>query len=102
MPEPWPTAALAVRYIHKRPVASSAFDPTPRARPQTELRLTFSGALPWLEHLSYRLTGAYALVKTGAYATGPLAGPTAENPSQELEPVDTFRVMAGVSYDLPF
>ena len=91
---------MAVRYIHKRPVASSGFDPVPRAPPQTEMRLTFSGALPWHSQLGYRLTTAYAFSATGAYATGPLGGPTAENPTQELEPVAQFRVMVGVSYDL--
>jgi len=109
LPGDLPVVALAAHYLGRRPgdrAFDGGFTPPPYAPAQLELRTTVSGPLPFLPGLSYRASADYALASHGPYVVGPLQN--TENLSvygiqgsqqPELNPVDTFRVTLGLSYD---
>lgn len=110
LPQPWPTLALAVHWLAKRP-ADRAFDagfhPAPFAPQQWELRGTLSGEVPGLAGLAYRLSANWSTASRGPYAVGPHERSTPypgmfvqnSNYAFELSPIDTFRVGLDLRYD---
>lgn len=110
LPRPWPTMALAVHWLAKRP-ADRAYDgnfnPPPFAPQQWELRGTLSGDVPALAGLSYRLSATFATASRGPYVVGktnrntaaPEAGIAMSHNPFELIPVDTFRVALDLKYE---
>jgi outer membrane receptor for ferrienterochelin and colicins len=97
-----PTLALATRFVGKRLLSGTSFADVPSAEPQVELRAALTGVLPGVSGLSYRLIANYAFSAQTPYGIGPVNAtePTADFPRQETAPVDRFRVMAGLQYDL--
>lgn len=70
----WPTPALALHYLAARP-ADRAFDGgfarAPYAPADLQLRLTFSGVVPGVNGLRYRLSSMFDTASRGAYVVGP-------------------------------
>ncbi len=102
LPDAWPTVGLAAYYFGKRP-ADRAFDGVfvtrPYAPAQVELRATFSGKVPPVPHLTYRVSANYAFAAEGPYVVGPAQGSSTRVVPAELIPVDRFRITTGVQYD---
>lgn len=104
LPGDWPMVAVALHWMGQR-YADRAFDGAwpsallPVAPPQLELRATISGPVPQAKGLSYRVGANWALADQGPYVVGPAQDWSSQVPPQ-LVPVDTFRVMAGLQYDL--
>ena len=96
-----PVLALAGRFLGPRPVSYSDFEPYPTAPPQVELRLTASGAAPFVPGLSYRLSGNVAFCDRSAFSMGPLTEPAPGYDEQALTPVDRLRVLLLLQYELP-
>jgi outer membrane receptor protein involved in Fe transport len=113
LPAGLPTLAVAAHWMGKR-YADRAFTDWPNAQlpvapPQLELRVTLSGSVPGVKGLSYRLGANWALARSGPYVVGPFQNPTSSPCvvtstcpplSPQLVPVDPFRVMGGLQYDL--
>jgi len=105
LPGDWPVLAVAMHWMGKR-YADRAWDgqwsPTyqvPVAPPQLELRGTIGGPVPGITGLTYRISANWALAGTSPYVVGPSQSVVYNNAPQ-LAPVDPFRVMAGLQYDL--
>ncbi len=96
----WPTLALAARVISSRLIDASSFGEA-RAPVQLELRGAVTGELPGLPELQVRLVASYALSDRTPYTIGPLGEPSEEFTRDETVPVDRFRTMVTVSYNLP-
>jgi hypothetical protein len=95
-----PIVALAARFAGARPVAETGFDPAPLAPAQTELRLTFSGDVPGVAGLSYRISGQYGAANRGPYSVGPLYGPSEGYTEAALLPLPQWAGGVGLQYDL--
>ena len=65
----------------------------PTAPPVLELRATAVGAVPHVPGLSYRLSANYLTSNETPFTVGPSLG----MPSRE--PIDTFRVTIGLTYE---
>src|SRR5262249_15170591 len=105
----WPTLAIAGHYMSARPADrafDSGFSPTVYAPEQLELRGTISGDVPLIKGLSYRVMANWAKSNVAPYFEGPtqsrshLFGTTNVSDTVTLLPVDTFRVSAGLQWDL--
>lgn len=96
---PWPSVGLVGRAVgkHIADQVDSVATPRPFAEPFAEARLTVSGPVPALKGLSYRVGANWAFAERGPYIVGPAA---LADGSAERNPVDTFRVSAGLQYDL--
>jgi outer membrane receptor for ferrienterochelin and colicins len=98
---PWPTPALACRFLTKRP-ADRAFDggftDAPYAPADFQLHLTLSGAIPALEGIRYRVGGTYATASTGPYVIGPLQYAADETTVAALSPQRRFTAFLGLEY----
>ncbi len=119
LPGDLPTVAVAVHWMGKR-YADRAFTggwpraELPVAPPQLDLRVTVTGSVPGVKGLSYRIGANWALADRGPYVVGPnqdsgsicsisatCGTTTAGAPAgPQLVPVDPFRVMGGLQYDL--
>lgn len=103
LPGDLPVVALAAQLAGKRPAdraIDGGFTPTPYAPTQLELRATVSGAVPFVPHLSFRLSADWAAASHSPYVAGPVQAARPGAQSAELAPVDTFRTTVGLSYDL--
>jgi len=107
---PFPSVALATQFMGKRRpdrflVMADGSTVEPYAPAQVETRLTISGLIPKVKHLSYRLVANYALSDRGPYTVGPLmvvsgTGTQAfEQTPPQLIPVDRFRITLGLQLD---
>ncbi len=98
---PWPTLALASRFLTKRP-ADRAFDggfPKPPYAPSDfQLHLTLSGTIPALQGIRYRLGGTYATAGTGPYVIGPLQYAADETTVAALSPQRRLTAFARPEY----
>ncbi|HYD42533.1 MAG TPA: TonB-dependent receptor [Anaeromyxobacter sp.] len=92
-----PTLALAVRAVASRPVAGTDYDPPPTAPGVVQARVAVSG--PAGHGLSYRLALDWASADRTAYAVGPDRSPENGLGRQPLQPMATFRAMAGLRWD---
>lgn len=63
------------------------------------LRGTVSGAVPWVEGLSYRVIGTLATASHAPYVVGPRQYADTPQDTAELSPIDRFRVGVGLQYD---
>ena len=106
----WPTIALAAQFMGKQSpdqylVLEDGTSLEPRVPAQVEGRLTLSGAVPAVKHLSYRVIANYALADQGPYVVGPVmvarssALYTFDQTPPRLIPVDRFRVTCGLQVD---
>jgi outer membrane receptor for ferrienterochelin and colicins len=108
-----PTPALAASLIGRRaadrtiPNSSTLL---PSAPTTLDLRLTFTGRVPGLRGVSYRLSGEYISASRGPYHAGPtiLAAAVSDAalqpgsslvPRPEAIPVDQYRAFFGLRYD---
>lgn len=104
LPGDWPVLAVAMHWMGKR-YADRAWDgqwlssQLPVAPPQLELRGTISGPVPGITGLSYRVSANWALAGTSPYVVGPNQS-VIYNAAPQLAPVDPFRAMVGLQYDL--
>jgi len=105
LPGGLPTIALAASFAG-RALADRALDgnfpTTPVAPPVLDLRATLSGAAPFLEGLSYRVSGDYVTASQGPYVVGPtqfVAPGVANPPSAELVPINRLTVFGTLQYD---
>jgi outer membrane cobalamin receptor len=97
-----PTVSLAARYAGRRLVEGTSFDPAPFAPALFDLRVAVGGVAPGLKALRYRLVCNWAATRHDAYAAGPLTEPAPGYDKQETTPIDRFRVLLGLWYDLPW
>jgi len=97
-----PTVSLAARYVGRRLVEGTSFDPTPFAPALFDLRLAVNGVAPGLTALRWRLVCNWAATHRDAYAAGPLTEPAPGYEHQETTPMDRWKVLLGVWYDLPW
>lgn len=97
-----PTAALAARF-YTAPLAAGGFDDSylPQAQGQLELRTAFTGDVPGVPGLSYRVTANYALASHSPYLAGPVQYKNGDPAQPEFAPVDRFRTALGLQYVLP-
>jgi outer membrane receptor protein involved in Fe transport len=105
-----PTIAVATQFMGKRRpdqylLMADGSTQQPYAPAQVETRLTVSGVVPKVKHLSYRLAVNYALSDSGPYTVGPVMAVSssatqtfAQTPPQ-LVPVDRLRVTLGLQLD---
>ncbi|GAC1553058.1 MAG: hypothetical protein NVS3B10_14990 [Polyangiales bacterium] len=105
LPGLWPTVGLAAHYIGKRYVdrANDGFYPVPRTPAQVELRATISGAIPGLPSVLYRLSAHYAVSDVTPYVAGIFQREATDGSQHDpvvLAPIDRFRLMAGLQWDL--
>lgn len=105
LPGQWPTLAVATHWMGRR-YADRAWDGgwtasqgTPVAPQQVELRATINGPVPGITGLSYRLSANWAFADRGPYVVGPSQDRTYLL-SPQLVPVDPFRAVVGLQYDL--
>jgi outer membrane receptor for ferrienterochelin and colicins len=99
--DPLPTLGVAASYVGAR-VVERAFDGTftdAEVPAAVEVRGTLSGPMPFIRGLSYRLSANYATASEGPYAVGPTQGVGASGSEPFLNPVDSFKVFYGLSYD---
>jgi len=104
-----PTIALATQFMgERRPdrylVMADGSRLEPYAPAQVEARLTLSGIVPKVKHLSYRLVANYAVTDRGPYTVGPLAAASSQTQTFDqtpprLIPVDRLRVTLGLQLD---
>jgi outer membrane receptor for ferrienterochelin and colicins len=96
-----PTPALAVSYQDARP-ADRAFDGgfsnPPYAPADLQLRLTFSGAVPALEALRYRLSGTFGTASQGPYVVAPNQYAWDETTRAVLSPQRRLSGFLGLEY----
>ena len=96
-----PTPALAVSYQAARP-ADRAFDggfsKPPYAPADLQLRLTFSGVVPALEALRYRLSGTFGTATQGSYVVGPNQYASDETTQAALSPQRRVSGFLGLEY----
>lgn len=97
----WPVVALASSVVNARP-ADRAFDggfaAPPEAPPDVQLRLTFSGAVPSVDALSYRLSTSYRTAPVGPYVIGPYQYAADESTVATLSPQRRVTAFAGLEY----
>jgi hypothetical protein len=102
-----PTIALATSYLGRRPADRPLLvgQAPPYVAALAELRLTLSGAVPFVRGLGYRLSASYASTATGAYTAGPNLALTnngtgaATAPPLGFAPVDRMSAFVGLRYD---
>ncbi len=106
----FPTIAVAAQFMGRRQpdqylVLADGTIEEPFAPPQLEGRLTLSGVVPKLKHLTYRLLVDYALAGSGPYVVGPVMAVSSsqtltftQTPPQ-LIPVDKLRITLGFQLD---
>jgi outer membrane receptor for ferrienterochelin and colicins len=102
LPGSLPTLALAVSGQGRRPVEgafTSGFTPYPYSPVQVVLRGTVTGQVPHAPGLSYRLTAFYSSTDREPFLAGPVVGPSAQNRSPALVPIDRARVTVGLQYE---
>jgi outer membrane receptor protein involved in Fe transport len=106
----FPTPALAVFGMGPRPADRAAPDgsPLPEAPALLDLRAAVSGRVPAVRGVSYIVTADYTTTGRGPYTAGPylsayqsaLVGQAISYPAPGFAPIDQFRVMAGLRFDL--
>jgi outer membrane receptor for ferrienterochelin and colicins len=105
-----PTVALAAQFMNERRpdrylTMADGSTMEPYAPAQVEARLTLSGIVPKVKHLSYRLVANYAVTDRGPYTVGPLMvtassqTATFEQTPPQLIPVDRLRITFGLQAD---
>jgi outer membrane receptor protein involved in Fe transport len=105
LPGDWPSLAVAAHWMGQR-YADRAFDGAwppsqlPIVPPQVQLRFTLSGPVPGISGLGYRLGVDWSAVDRGPYVVGPIQDSSYKGEPPRFVPVDTFRVLAGLKYDL--
>jgi outer membrane receptor protein involved in Fe transport len=99
--EQLPTVALASSLLGPRRT-DQRFYPEgstwPKAPTLAVLRLTLSGAVPFVKGLGYRLSGNYATAARGPYVIGPVQSATPTQPTPELIPIARFVVFGSLEY----
>ncbi|HMJ13860.1 MAG TPA: TonB-dependent receptor, partial [Polyangiaceae bacterium] len=96
-----PTPALAVSYVHER-LADRAYANWPSlltAAPLAQFRATFTGRVPGVQGLSYRLSGSYNTARYGAYVAGKVPGVTYQPSNPVLIPIDAYSAFLSLRYD---
>jgi outer membrane receptor for ferrienterochelin and colicins len=98
-----PTPALAAQFIGNRP--ADRLSPTgallPDAPPLLDLRFTLSGRFPFVPGMTYRASTEYISAARGPYAAGPAPLVTTSTwPAPDFAPIDQYRVMVGLRFDL--
>jgi hypothetical protein len=81
---------MSSRYIENY----TTYPGMPSAPPVIELRATAIGSVPRVAGLSYRLSANYVSNSETPFLVGP-----AIDRSPSLQPVDTFRVTVGLTYE---
>lgn len=99
-----PTPGLAAHYVGERILDRYYVDPRFQAMPPApafvDLRLTFTGKVPSVPGLGYRVSAAYATAAHGAYIAGPgIINADPNRTTFPLAPIDRFRVFIGLRYD---
>ncbi len=97
----WPTPALALHYLAARPadrVFDGGFAHTPYAPADLQLRLTFSGLMPGVKGLQYRLSTMYDSASRGPYVVGPTQYATDANSQPTLSPQRRLSAFLGLEY----
>jgi outer membrane receptor for ferrienterochelin and colicins len=100
---PWPTVALAARYKGKQTVFNvepGAYPYEPTVPERVVVLGNVTGPAPGIRGLSYRLGVRVASSDQAAAAIGEVRTLTPQNPTPTLAPLETFRVLAGLQYDL--
>jgi hypothetical protein len=98
----WPMIGLATYYNSRRPIDlafTPGYLPPPYAPAQLQTRLSVVGPVPKVKGLSYRAMVELAATDKGPYATGPGAFSSVEVAARALQPIEAFRVTAGLEYD---
>jgi outer membrane receptor protein involved in Fe transport len=95
LPGDLPTLSLAANWMSSRYIENyTTYPGMPSAPAVVELRATAIGAVPIVPGLSYRLSANYV----SSSETPFLVGPTIDR-TPSLQPVDTFRVTIGLTYE---
>jgi outer membrane receptor for ferrienterochelin and colicins len=105
-----PTPALAVFAMGPRPADRAAPDgsPLPQAPALLQLHAAVSGRVPLVRGLSYVVTADYTTASSGPYTAGPtfasfqslVVGQSTSYPPPGFAPIDRFRVMVGLRFDV--
>jgi hypothetical protein len=105
-PDDWPALGLAVQFKSSALTDRSldgGWATMPIAPGQVELRATVTGPIPVFKAISYRLSADYAFADRAPYVVGlhQIYYPNyREYDNWHLAPVDTFRVTAGLQFDV--
>jgi outer membrane receptor for ferrienterochelin and colicins len=105
-PDDWPALGVAAQWKSSALTDRSldgGWATMPTAPAQLELRATVSGPMPGWKVLSYRVSADYAFADRAPYVVGlhQTYYPTyREYDDWHLAPVDTFRVTAGLAFDV--
>ena len=110
-PGNWPGVALAGQLLGSRAADGLArgFASPPYLPASVQLRATLFGRAPWVQGLSYRLGATWASIDRAPFTIGPNSSGNVGFASQGAatvpdnaiySPVDTFRVAAGLQYEL--
>ncbi len=86
---------LADRYY------DGGFEPSPTVPASVDLRLSFSGDLPWIVGMHYRTSVTWTSARTAPYVIGPSQYALEENAKAQLQPVERLRGFAELEYRLP-
>jgi outer membrane receptor for ferrienterochelin and colicins len=95
LPGDLPTVSLIASWMSSRYIENySTYSGVPPVPPLLELRGTVIGGVPFVAGLSYRISANYQSASETPFLVGPSLD---RNPS--LEPLDTFRVTVGLTYE---
>ena len=106
LPGDLPSVALATSFIAKRPAdraLDGGFEIPPYAPASVNVRLTFSGVVPAVKGLTYRLAADYVTAAKSAYVAGPTQfANSAANPAvAQLAPTNRLTGLLTLQYELP-
>ncbi|MFO0735658.1 MAG: TonB-dependent receptor [Labilithrix sp.] len=97
-----PTAALAATFAGRAP-SDRAYDAgyrsTTIAPPSLEVRATFTGAVPWVNGLSYRAIVSHLRHDSTPFAIGPTLRATTGYERTPLTPTQPWNAILGLQYD---
>jgi outer membrane receptor for ferrienterochelin and colicins len=94
LPGDLPTLSVAANWMSRRYIENySTYPMMPTAPPLLELRATAIGVVSHVTGLSYRLSANYYSSSQTPFTVGPSLG------TPSLEPLDTFRVTIGLTYE---
>jgi outer membrane receptor for ferrienterochelin and colicins len=101
LPASLPTVAVVLRFMDRRLANrfyDGGFSPPPVAPPLWALRLAFSGALPVLPGLRYKVGGEYSFAKVEPYVIGAVLYANPNVTGAELAPTRRVQAFVGLEY----